>query len=169
MSKGNGTNCTRMIPNSAVEFFSYEEASKGILYFYRQQSGNEDAQLTPLLRLGAGSCAGIIVMSATYPMDITEKSPHQYKGIFHALSTVLWEEGLHALYKGWLPSIIGATYARKMSCISGLLELVFVCWFLYGIYLFIAKQLKSNVPHVGLNFVVYESLKDWLLKSNHLG
>ena len=30
----------------------------------------EDAELTPLLRLGAGACAGIIAMSATYPMDM---------------------------------------------------------------------------------------------------
>jgi len=30
----------------------------------------EDARLTPLLRLGAGACAGIIAMSATYPMDM---------------------------------------------------------------------------------------------------
>ncbi|KAB2069723.1 hypothetical protein ES319_A08G111100v1 [Gossypium barbadense] len=115
MFKGNGTNCARIIPNSAVKFFSYEEASKGILYLYRQQSGNEDAQFTPLLRLGAGACAGIIAMSATYPMDMvrgrltvqTEKLPRQYRGIFHALLTVLREEGPRALYKGWLPSVIG--------------------------------------------------------------
>lgn len=31
---------------------------------------SEDAQLTPVLRLGAGACAGIIAMSATYPMDM---------------------------------------------------------------------------------------------------
>lgn len=31
---------------------------------------SEDAELTPLLRLGAGACAGIIAMSATYPMDL---------------------------------------------------------------------------------------------------
>lgn len=30
----------------------------------------ENAQLTPLLRLGAGATAGIIAMSATYPMDM---------------------------------------------------------------------------------------------------
>lgn len=30
----------------------------------------EDAQLSPVLRLGAGACAGIIAMSATYPMDM---------------------------------------------------------------------------------------------------
>ncbi|KAI5601313.1 hypothetical protein BDE02_01G084400 [Populus trichocarpa] len=141
MFKGNGTNCARIVPNSAVKFFSYEEASKRILWFYRQQTGNDDAQLTPLLRLGAGACAGIIAMSATYPMDMvrgrltvqTDKSPHQYRGIAHALSTVLKEEGPRALYKGWLPSVIGV------------------------------------IPYVGLNFSVYESLKDWLLKTNPFG
>ncbi|OAY56392.1 mitochondrial adenine nucleotide transporter ADNT1 [Manihot esculenta] len=141
MFKGNGTNCARIIPNSAVKFFSYEEASKRILIFYRKQTGNDDAQLTPLLRLGAGACAGIIAMSATYPMDMvrgrltvqTEKSPRQYRGIFHALSTVLKEEGPRALYKGWLPSVIGV------------------------------------IPYVGLNFAVYESLKDFLLKSKPFG
>ena len=33
--KGNGTNCARIVPNSAVKFFSYEEASKyaAVLHF----------------------------------------------------------------------------------------------------------------------------------------
>lgn len=137
--KGNGTNCARIVPNSAVKFFSYEEASKRILWLYRQQTGNEDAQLTPLLRLGAGACAGIIAMSATYPMDMvrgrltvqTDKS--RYRGIFHGLRTISMEEGPRALYKGWLPSVIGV------------------------------------VPYVGLNFAVYESLKDWLIKNKSYG
>ncbi|XP_057794980.1 uncharacterized protein LOC131011203 [Salvia miltiorrhiza] len=38
--KGNGTNYARIVPNSAVKFFSYEQASKGILYLYQQQTGN---------------------------------------------------------------------------------------------------------------------------------
>ncbi|KAL3498968.1 hypothetical protein ACH5RR_041700 [Cinchona calisaya] len=139
--KGNGTNCARIVPNSAVKFFSYEKASKRILWLYRRQTGREDAELTPLLRLGAGACAGIIAMSATYPMDMvrgrltvqTERSPTQYRGIFHALRTVFVEEGPRALYKGWLPSVIGV------------------------------------IPYVGLNFAVYESLKDWLVKSRPFG
>ncbi|XP_057443746.1 mitochondrial adenine nucleotide transporter ADNT1-like isoform X2 [Lotus japonicus] len=141
MFKGNGTNCARIVPNSAVKFFSYEEASKGILWLYQRQTGNEEAQLTPVLRLGAGACAGIIAMSATYPMDLvrgritvqTDASPRQYRGMFHALSTVFREEGPRALYKGWLPSVIGV------------------------------------IPYVGLNFSVYESLKDWLIRYKPLG
>nr|XP_048319412.1 mitochondrial adenine nucleotide transporter ADNT1-like isoform X1 [Ziziphus jujuba var. spinosa] len=101
--KGNGTNCARIIPNSAVKFYSYEQASKGILLLYRQQSGNEEAQLTPLLRLGAGACAGIIAMSATYPMDL------------------------------------------------------------------VRGRLTVQVPYVGLNFAVYESLKEYLIKAKPLG
>lgn len=31
--KGNGTNCARIVPNSAVKFFSYEEASKYVISF----------------------------------------------------------------------------------------------------------------------------------------
>ncbi|THF99134.1 hypothetical protein TEA_027881 [Camellia sinensis var. sinensis] len=128
--KGNGTNCARIVPNSAVKFFSYEEASKGILWFYRQQTGKEDAELTPPLRLGAGACAGIIAMSATYPMDMvrgrltvqTEMSPRQYRGIFHALSTVFREEGPRALYRGWLPSVIGVVNWLIKSRPFGLVE-----------------------------------------------
>jgi hypothetical protein len=37
----------------------------------------------------------------------TDKSPYQYRGMFHALGTVYREEGFRALYKGWLPSVIG--------------------------------------------------------------
>lgn len=139
--KGNGTNCARIVPNSAVKFFSYEKASKGILWLYKTQTGNEDAELNPLLRLGAGACAGIIAMSATYPMDMvrgrltvqTERSPYQYRGMVHALSTVLREEGPRALYRGWLPSVIGV------------------------------------IPYAGFNFGVYESLKDYLIKNKPLG
>ncbi|KAL2902731.1 Mitochondrial adenine nucleotide transporter ADNT1 [Bienertia sinuspersici] len=172
--KGNGTNCARIVPNSAVKFFSYEQASKekknlitvassshprefcgfigsklemaAIDGFMRGREGfqreyNTEAELTPVLRLGAGACAGIIAMSATYPMDLvrgrltvqTDKSPQQYRGIFHALTTVFREEGARSLYKGWLPSVIGV------------------------------------IPYVGLNFSVYESLKDWLVKDKPFG
>lgn len=30
--KGNGTNCARIVPNSAVKFFSYEQASKYVAF-----------------------------------------------------------------------------------------------------------------------------------------
>ena len=47
----------------------------------------------------------------------------RYRGILHAGVTIAREEGFRALFKGWLPSVIGV------------------------------------VPYVGLNFAVYETLK----------
>ncbi|GBG78428.1 hypothetical protein CBR_g26457 [Chara braunii] len=135
--KGNGTNCVRIVPNSAVKFYSYEQASNAILWAFRRYHGNNELEQTPVLRLGAGAVAGIVAMSATYPLDMvrgrltvqTKDSPRQYRGIVDAALTIRQEEGLRAFYKGWLPSVIGV------------------------------------IPYVGLNFAVYETLKDWVVKS----
>lgn len=35
--------------------------------------------------------------------------------MFHALSTVLREEGPRALYKGWTPSVIGVVSPRSLD------------------------------------------------------
>mmetsp|Transcript_54047 Transcript_54047/g.171503 ORF Transcript_54047/g.171503 Transcript_54047/m.171503 type:complete len:175 (-) Transcript_54047:78-602(-) len=67
MMKGNGTNCVRIVPNSAVKFFTYEQLSHAILF--RMKQDDPDARLTPVMRLTAGAGAGIIAMSATYPLD----------------------------------------------------------------------------------------------------
>lgn len=89
-----------------------------------------------MLRLGAGAVAGIIAMSATYPLDMVrgrltvqaDGSAARYTGLSHAVRTIIREEGALAFYKGWLPSVIGV------------------------------------VPYVGLNFAVYETLKEWAIK-----
>ncbi|XP_022975492.1 mitochondrial adenine nucleotide transporter ADNT1-like, partial [Cucurbita maxima] len=49
--KGNGTNCARIVPNSAVKFFSYEQASRGILAFYREKTGDRKFILVPYVGL----------------------------------------------------------------------------------------------------------------------
>ena len=52
-----------------------------------------------------------ITLLTTYNYNLillqTATSPQQYRGIYHALTTVFREEGARALYKGWLPSVIG--------------------------------------------------------------
>jgi solute carrier family 25 phosphate transporter 23/24/25/41 len=87
--KGNGLNCIRIIPNSAIKFLTYEQLSRKISHRLIDDGG--DGQLTPLLRLVAGAGAGIIGMSATYPMDmirgritIQEGSNAPYRGMVHA-------------------------------------------------------------------------------------
>jgi len=53
-------------------------------------------------------------MSATYPLDMVrgrltcqEGTNGQYQGILHAARMIVEKEGMLALYKGWLPSVIG--------------------------------------------------------------
>eukprot|EP00892_Ulva_mutabilis_P008322 jgi/Ulvmu1/5862/UM025_0124.1 len=133
--KGNGTNCIRIVPNSAVKFVTYNELSRLLSNQRKQQTG--DGTLNPVLRMLAGAVAGIIAMSSTYHLDmvrgrltVQEGSgrTQQYRGIMHAYQDIIQKEGVLALYRGWLPSVIGV------------------------------------IPYVGLNFAVYETLKDMAVK-----
>lgn len=160
--KGNWTNCVRIIPNSAVKFLLYEQAVRSLSHASLDAGG--DGRLGPVARLGAGAAAGIVAMSATYPLDMVRgrltvqggaggggsgappppqpaaaaaassststarATTAQYRGIAHAARTIVAEEGLVALWRGWLPSVIGV------------------------------------IPYVGLNFCVYETLKDAVLR-----
>ena len=70
-----------------------------------------DGQMTPLLRLGSGACAGIIGMTATYPLDmvrgrLTVQAGKEYTGILHATRMIVkqvcdkQEPAPHALLRG---------------------------------------------------------------------
>ncbi|KAL1866922.1 hypothetical protein Plec18167_008854 [Paecilomyces lecythidis] len=61
--RGNGTNCIRIIPYSAVQFGSYN--------FYKKfAEPSPGAELTPIRRLVCGGIAGITSVTVTYPLDI---------------------------------------------------------------------------------------------------
>ncbi|MEW5303125.1 MAG: hypothetical protein WDW38_001452 [Sanguina aurantia] len=137
LMKGNFANCVRIVPNSAVKFLTYEHFSRAISDRKLAETGN--GQLTPFLRLVAGAGAGIIAMSATYPLDMVRgrltvqaTGSTQYRGLIHATMEIIRQEGGSALYKGWLPSVIGV------------------------------------IPYVGLNFAVYETAKVWLLQQHNM-
>ncbi|KAK5257728.1 hypothetical protein LTR40_009318, partial [Exophiala xenobiotica] len=61
--RGNGTNCIRIVPYSAVQFGSYN-VYKG---WFEPTPG---ADLDPLRRLICGGLAGITSVTFTYPLDI---------------------------------------------------------------------------------------------------
>mmetsp|Transcript_46615 Transcript_46615/g.74541 ORF Transcript_46615/g.74541 Transcript_46615/m.74541 type:complete len:361 (-) Transcript_46615:656-1738(-) len=114
MFKGNGANCIRIVPNSASKFLAYEYLEGHILAYSRKTDPN--AELGPLTRLCAGAGAGIFAMSATYPLDMVRgrltvqvggKSTQQYTSMTHAARVIIAQEGVGALYKGWVPSVIG--------------------------------------------------------------
>lgn len=131
--RGNGTNCIRIIPYSAVQFSSYT--------FYKQfLLGPGEKDLDVFRRLTAGACAGVTSVTATYPLDLVRTrlsiqsaflSPSARTSPSIA-SAGLWktvllvyktEGGAAALYRGIVPTVMGVA------------------------------------PYVGLNFAVYESLR----------
>ncbi|KAL6064364.1 hypothetical protein QOT17_010942 [Balamuthia mandrillaris] len=106
--KGNGTNVIRIVPASAIQFFSYEQYKRLIF-------GNQD--LGPLQRLLAGGMTGITALVATYPLELVRarlsiqagrtRSELAYKGMWHGLNVIAKKEGFLALYKGMWPSLVG--------------------------------------------------------------
>ena len=113
--RGNGTNCIRIIPYSAVQFSSYNVYKK----FAEPEPG---AELTPFRRLICGGCAGITSVTFTYPLDIVRTRLSIQSASFAALgkpqghlpgmmqtmvNMYKTEGGVFGLYSGIIPTIAG--------------------------------------------------------------
>ncbi|CAG7937885.1 unnamed protein product [Penicillium salamii] len=133
--RGNGTNCIRIIPYSAVQFGSYN--------FYKQFAESPDGEMSPMRRLVCGGAAGITSVTITYPLDIVRtrlsiqsasfadlgvRDPSQrLPGMFTTMVAIHKNEGgVRALYRGIAPTVAGVA------------------------------------PYVGLNFMTYESVRKYL-------
>ncbi|KAI9878803.1 MAG: hypothetical protein M1830_010487 [Pleopsidium flavum] len=135
LMRGNGTNCIRIVPYSAVQFGSYN-------FYKRFAESSPGADLTPFKRLLCGGAAGITSVTCTYPLDIVRTRLSIQSGSFAALGEAsrkrlpgMWqtmvtmyrtEGGFLALYRGIVPTVAGVA------------------------------------PYVGLNFMTYESVRKYL-------
>ncbi|PHH63085.1 hypothetical protein CDD81_6330 [Ophiocordyceps australis] len=133
--RGNGTNCIRIVPYSAVQFSSYNFYKRNIFEKY------PGADLAPVTRLFCGGIAGITSVFLTYPLDIVRtrlsiqsasfaelgNKPKQLPGMWATMmQMVKTEGGISSLYRGIIPTVAGVA------------------------------------PYVGLNFMVYESVRKYL-------
>ncbi|KAI9810396.1 MAG: hypothetical protein M1827_006282 [Pycnora praestabilis] len=133
--RGNGTNCIRIVPYSAVQFGSYN-------FYKRFVEPSPGADLSPLRRLVCGGAAGITSVVCTYPLDIVrtrlsiqsasfavlgEAARKQLPGMRTTLIGMYKTEGgIRALYRGIIPTVAGVA------------------------------------PYVGLNFMTYEAVRKYL-------
>ncbi|KAJ5668810.1 hypothetical protein N7462_009880 [Penicillium macrosclerotiorum] len=137
--RGNGTNCIRIIPYSAVQFGSYNFYKKAVSQFVESPEG----EMTPARRLLCGGVAGITSVTVTYPLDIVrtrlsiqsasfadlgKRDPSRsLPGMFTTMVMIYKNEGgIIALYRGIVPTVAGVA------------------------------------PYVGLNFMTYESVRKHL-------
>lgn len=127
--RGNGSNCLRIFPYSAIQFASYNIYKPFFL-------AEGESELTVTMRLVAGGFAGITSVAMTYPLDICRTRLSIQCADLNALnrndSLGMWgtmkdiyrnEGGIFGLYRGIMPTIYGVA------------------------------------PYVGLNFAVYESVR----------
>lgn len=134
--RGNGTNCIRIIPYSAVQFGSYN-------FYKRFIEPAPGVDLNPIRRLFCGALAGITSVTVTYPLDIVRtrlsiqsasfaelghrSGSEKLPGMFETMVLMYRNEGgFLALYRGIIPTVAGVA------------------------------------PYVGLNFMVYESARIYL-------
>jgi solute carrier family 25 phosphate transporter 23/24/25/41 len=123
--RGNGTNCIRIVPYSAVQFSSYNFYKRNIF------ESHPGADLSPFTRLICGGIAGITSVFLTYPLDIVRTRlsiqsasfaelgdrPEKLPGMWTTLTQMYKTEGgMSALYRGIVPTVAGvAPYVSHFS------------------------------------------------------
>lgn len=134
--RGNGTNCIRIVPYSAVQFGSYN--------FYKKfAEPSPNSELSPIRRLLCGAAAGITSVSITYPLDIVRTRLSIQSASFAALG--------QRDTSGRLPGMFG-TMVSIYRTEGGILAL----------YRGIIPTVAGVAPYVGLNFMTYESVRKYL-------
>jgi solute carrier family 25 phosphate transporter 23/24/25/41 len=101
--RGNGSNVMRIVPFSAIEFYTFEYCKERLL-----PADNPRHKGRLLL---CGSLAGIAASSLTYPLDfvrtmLTVQTGTKYKGMWDAGKQVYQAKGFFALYKGLFTSLL---------------------------------------------------------------
>jgi len=115
--RGNGSNCVRIVPYSAIQFSSYNFYKR----FFETVPG---AALDPVQRLACGAVAGITSVTCTYPLDIVRTRLSIQSASFEGLTKAeagkklpgmaqlmkqmyANEGGFSALYRGLVPTVAG--------------------------------------------------------------
>ncbi|GBG25586.1 Calcium-binding mitochondrial carrier protein SCaMC-1 [Hondaea fermentalgiana] len=107
--RGNGSNVVKIIPESAMKFFTYERLKNEI--------AEDPDNIRIRERFIAGAGAGIVSQTLIYPLEIAKTrlavaKKGEYRGIFHCLNRTVRYEGVRALYRGLGASLAGvAPYA----------------------------------------------------------
>ncbi|GAB1199801.1 hypothetical protein APSETT444_009160 [Aspergillus pseudonomiae] len=182
--RGNGTNCIRIIPYSAVQFGSYN-------FYKRFAEPAPDAELSPVRRLICGGAAGITSVTITYPLDIVRTRLSIQSASFAALgqrdgsgklpgmfSTMVLiyktEGGILALYRGIIPTVAGvAPYINTMSgmgyqyaSVWDAVKVIVAEEGTRGLFKGIVPNLLKVAPSMASSWLSFELTRDFLVQLN---
>lgn len=101
--KGNSANVIRIVPNKGILFLSNER-------IVALMSPADGQPLSDARRLAAGSLSGIVQLTLTYPLDITQTrlaAGTKYRSIVHCIRETYAQGGVRGLYAGYVASCVG--------------------------------------------------------------
>jgi len=130
LMRGNGTNCVRIVPYSAVQFSAYTIYKKALI-----PEGSTD--LGTFRRLTAGAMAGVTSVIATYPLDIVRTRLSIQSASFASLKKDTKLPGMFATMKNMYRSEGG----------------------IFALYRGLGPTLAGVAPYVGINFATYETMR----------
>lgn len=151
--RGNGINCLRIVPYSAVQFTTYEQIKK---FFTR----NGTATLDTPKRLTAGALAGITSVCATYPLDLVRSRLAIVTASVNLSSQapqVSSAAATPSLTSGYHTSSISSP--PKLSMWTMTLQIVREEGGIRALYRGMVTTAVGVAPYVGINFASYEALR----------
>ncbi|XP_078097195.1 mitochondrial adenyl nucleotide antiporter SLC25A23-like [Mustelus asterias] len=102
--RGNGMNVAKIAPETGIKFLAYDQYKK----FFDDGHSKFDLHQ----RFLAGSLAGVTAQTIVYPMEVLKTrlalgNTGQYKGINDCMKFLIKNEGITALYVGYMPNLLG--------------------------------------------------------------
>ncbi|GAA47265.1 anoctamin-1, partial [Clonorchis sinensis] len=109
--RGNTATLSRIFPYAAIQYSAHERYKHALGIDLPDMSHMRLSDLR-LRRFLAGCMAGTTCVVTTYPLDFARArmavtTSKRYHNVIHALRTVTTEEGAWALYRGFIPAILG--------------------------------------------------------------
>ncbi|KAJ4483477.1 mitochondrial carrier domain-containing protein [Lentinula aciculospora] len=156
--RGNGINCLRIVPYSAVQFTTYEQLKK---FFTKHGSKELD---TPK-RLASGALAGITSVCTTYPLDIVRArlsiatasipiTKSQSASVNSTSNSNLKPSIKNAFHTSSYP------YTSQELTMWGMtMKIVREEGGIRGLYRGLVATAFGVAPYVGINFAAYELLR----------
>ncbi|KAF8504009.1 mitochondrial carrier [Gautieria morchelliformis] len=154
--RGNGINCLRIVPYSAVQFTTYEQLKK---LFTLQGTRPLD---TPT-RLLAGALAGVTSVCTTYPLDLV-RSRLSIASATMSIPSAQSNSSATILPNGARPALYHTAAATsqpaaRLGIWSMTLKVMREEGGVRGLYRGLVTTAVGVAPYVGINFAAYEALR----------
>ncbi|GME69954.1 unnamed protein product [[Candida] boidinii] len=156
MFRGNGINCIRIIPYSAVQYSVYQDLKKYLL-------AENETELSIVNKLVAGSIAGFASVLVTYPMDLVKtrlsiQTAKSLKNLHHSNNTNIKTSPPSPSSSSKI--IITEKISKPPGMFKSIKDIYLYEGGIRGLYRGLLPTSIGVAPYVALNFAFYEKLKE---------